>query len=157
MTFRQKLHFLFDPRGRASRRQLWLNLAVMVPLWPAVILLRALFFHPEWFRDCPQILNTTINRVIPDALFFIWYLSHLAFILRRFHDSGRKGWHLIGLMVTDYFLSQALRYYEIAPPAFTVAMIAPQIYATWVRYRLYVQPGDAKKNTYGPPIPQTRS
>jgi len=141
---------LFDPRGRASRRDF---LAVAVALFALQVLALLLMWAVE--EEAGRVSSLPLN-----VLFL--YMATTA-TCRRLHDLGRSGWWLplalilwmgAGIIVT---LSLALVFgaHTVQPGApvfwcvFMMLLVPPLLAALW----LHLEDGDPAPNRFGLPPP----
>lgn len=144
---------LFDPRGRAGRRD-FVAVAVALLVIQVLGVLALAWLEEEWGRVSALPLNGLLI-----------YMAVCA-TCRRLHDIGRSGWWLpLGLLawiaaglIVALLLGSVLGPAAIQPgaPAFWVVflllLIPPLLAALW----LHLEEGEASPNRFGPPIPDDK-
>ncbi len=153
MTFANPTTFdmamqLFDPRGRAGRRDFLYAAITMFVLQVALLALVAAFdANAEGFYLLP-------------ANFAFVYMGYAA-ISRRMHDLGISAWWMpaaVGIWLAAGFMLALLLALILGPSAlspgkpgfwlaFFALLAAPLTVAVW----LHVAPGDSGPNQFGPP------
>jgi uncharacterized membrane protein YhaH (DUF805 family) len=108
------MQFLFSAKGRVPRKPL--------VLYELVISVIGLLVH--YLADPNHLLTSTHPAVLTYGLVLFW--PSLALSIKRFHDIGKSGWHILLLLV-------------------------PFIGPIWVGLELLFTPSAAESNMYGQP------
>jgi uncharacterized membrane protein YhaH (DUF805 family) len=149
------LEFLFSPRGRVSRAQMWLGLTL-----PELVLVSAATAG-DYVLAGARLDRIAAGEIMPVpwlgmcvALFFLW--PNIVVAVKRFHDRGLSGWWTPGFPILAAAAGVVAVDGAASPGAIqaalsTAAGLAAMAGALLLQFViLYLLPSEEGANCYGP-------